>query len=224
MSWIGLKAQDGQDVRAWEAAPEGKPLGAIVVLQEIFGVNAHIRALCDRYAAQGWLALAPSLFDRAGGPALGLGYQAEDMAQGRALKGRLTDEQALLDVNAAIDHASVTGLPVAVIGFCWGGTLAWLSACRNPKVTAAVAYYGTNIAGYRTEKPRVPVLLHFGEQDTHIPQADVQTIADAQPQVRIHRYDAGHGFNCDERPAFHASSAALAADRTFAFLKEHLSC
>lgn len=222
MSWITLQAADGHRPRAWQAEPAGQPRGALVVLQEIFGVNTHIRAVCDRYAQQGWLAVAPSLFDRVSGPAEGLGYAPEDMAQGRELKGRVSEDKALLDVEAAVAHCRSRALRVAVIGFCWGGTLAWLAGSRIAGVSAVVAYYGTAIAAHLGEKPQVPVLLHFGDKDTHIPTADVAAIGRAHPVAELHHYPAGHGFNCDVRPSFDADSAALAADRTNAFLARHL--
>jgi carboxymethylenebutenolidase len=223
MAWIRLSAADGHALQAWCARPDGRPRGAIVVLQEIFGVNAHIRAVCDRWADQGWLALAPALYDRVA-PGIEAGYGAEGIAQGRAIKEKLGDATALLDVQAAVDFAGSEGCGVAVIGFCWGGTLAWLAAARLRGLRAAVAYYGTNIAGYLGEAPRVPVLLHFGEQDTHIPPEHVRRIAAAWPQVPLHLYPAGHGFNCDQRPSWHADSAALAAARTREFLEEHIPC
>jgi carboxymethylenebutenolidase len=220
MAWIELKASDGHTLQAWCAAPSGKPRGSVVVLQEIFGVNGHIRNVCDRLAALGWLAIAPALFDRVA-RGTELGYGPEGMAQGRATKGGTSDELALRDVEAAVAYARRSG-KVAVMGFCWGGTLAWLSATRLDGLACAVAYYGTNIHGYVQERPRVPVLLHFGEQDTHIPPEHVANIAAAHPGLPLYRYDAGHGFNCDERPAFHAPSAELAGQRTQQFLELHL--
>ncbi|NUO71959.1 MAG: dienelactone hydrolase family protein [Frateuria sp.] len=222
MSWITLQASDGHRPRAWQAEPAGQPRGSIVVLQEIFGVNAHIRTVCDRYAQQGWLAVAPSLFDRAGGPEEGLGYAPEEMAKARELKARVPEDKALLDVEAAVAHCRSRAPRVAVVGFCWGGTLAWLAGSRIPGVSSVVAYYGTAIAAHLDEAPRVPVLLHFGDRDTHIPPADVEAIGRAHPAAELHRYPAGHGFNCDVRPSFDPDSAALAAERTGAFLARHL--
>jgi carboxymethylenebutenolidase len=226
MSTTQLTATDGHTLDAYCAHPAVAPQGAIVVLQEIFGVNPHIRSLCDRYAALGYLAIAPHLFDRVA-RSQEMGYDAEGVARGREVKGKLTDEQALLDVQAAVDWAAARLGPqpkVAVIGFCWGGTLAWLAAARLSGVACAVAYYGTNIAGYLGDAPKVPVLLHFGEQDTHIPPEHVARIAQAWPQLEIHRYEAGHGFNCDDRPAFHQPSAQAAALRTHAFLESQFKC
>lgn len=223
MAWTDIEAADGHVLQAWRAQPAGVARGAIVVLQEIFGVNAHIRSVCDGWAAQGWLAIAPALYDRVA-RGIETGYDAQGIAAGRAAKEKLGDDTALLDVQAAIDHARASTSCAAVIGFCWGGTLAWLAAARLHGVDAAVAYYGTNIAGYLGEQPKVPVLLHFGEQDTHIPPDHVARIAQAWPAARLHRYPAGHGFNCDARPAYDAPSAELAAARTRAFLEETLTC
>ncbi len=224
MAWIELVAADGHALRAWKATPDAPSRGAIVVVQEIFGANTHIRSLCDRYAAQGWTAVAPSLFDRAAAAVPELGYGPQDMAQGRELKARVGDDAALLDLQAAIDQVAAPASKVAVIGFCWGGTLAWLAASRLKGLHAAVAYYGTNIAGHLNALPQVPVLLHFGEHDTHIPQEHVRQIAAACPQAELHVYPAGHGFNCDARAAFHTPSAELAAARTERFLRNALTC
>jgi carboxymethylenebutenolidase len=220
MAWIELKASDGHLLQAWCVPPSGTPRGAIVVLQEIFGVNPHIRKLCERYASQGWLAVAPALYDRVK-PRVELAYGPEGVAEGRRLKEGTSDEKALRDVQAAVDYAARAG-GVAVIGFCWGGTLAWLAASRLQGVGCAVTYYGTNIHGHRNERPRVPVLMHFGEQDHHIPPEHVRDIAQTHPGQPLYRYEAGHGFNCDDRAAYHAPSAAQAAQRTSQFLELHL--
>lgn len=220
-AWTPLLAADGHRLNAWAARPpENRPAGAVVVLQEIFGVNGYIRSVCERMADQGWLAIAPALFDRAR-PGLELGYGPDGVASGRAAKEGVSEADALRDVQAAIDHVRPAG-QVAVLGFCWGGTLAWLAAARLQGVACAVAYYGTNIHGHIQERPRVPVLMHFGDQDAHIPPQHVQDIAAAWPQMPLYRYDAGHGFHCDARPAFDPASARLAGDRTQSFLERHL--
>lgn len=221
---VQLQAADGQQVPAYVAQPAGRPRGAVVVLQEIFGVNAHVRSVCDRYAASGWRAVAPSLFDRAVAEVPEIGYGPDGVALGRELKGRVDDDRALRDVQAAIDHLAAGGGPVAVVGFCWGGTLAWLAAVRLQGLQAAIAYYGTNIAGHLDATPRVPVLLHFGKLDAHIPAEHVQQIAAAFPQAALHVYPAGHGFACDARAAHHPPSAELAGARTASFLKDKLRC
>jgi carboxymethylenebutenolidase len=222
MGWTELKAADGHALKAWVAHPAQAPRGAVVVLQEIFGVNEHIRTVCDRYAAEGWLAVAPALFDRVA-PQQEFGYGPEDMQQGRAVRMQIRDEQALADVQAAIVHAGSGGCKVATIGFCWGGTLSWLAAARLEGLACAVAYYGTSIAANVKERPRVPVLLHFGDRDTHIPPEHVALIAAAHPQIPLYRYAAAHGFHCDARASYDAPSAALAAERTRQFLDEHLA-
>lgn len=224
MGWIELKTSDGHVLDAYLAKPAGQARGAVVVLQEIFGVNAHMQSLCEKYAQQDLLAVAPALFDRVA-KSQALAYDAEGIARGRDLKSRLTDEQSLRDVQAAIEFARTgSASQVAVIGFCWGGTLAWLAGSRLEGVACVVAYYGTNIHGYLNESPKVPVLLHFGEEDTHIPPEHVDAIANAWPQAELYRYPAGHGFNCEERPAFHAPSAESAGARTEDFLKRELQC
>jgi len=220
--WIQLSAKDGHVLDAYVAQP-AEPEGVLIVLQEIFGVNSHIQAVCDRFENRRHIAIAPALFDRVK-KSQSLGYDSESVAAGRALKAQVSDEQALMDVQAAIDWAGKEGLPVAVAGFCWGGTLAWLAAARLSGLCAAVAYYGTNIAGYLDDAPRVPVLLHFGELDANIPPEKVDAIARAYPDIALYRYPAGHGFNCEDRPAFHARSADAATERTRQFLKEHMPC
>lgn len=220
MGWIELTAGDGHQLQAWEARPAAAPRGAVVVLQEIFGVNRHIRTVCDRLADQGWLALAPALFDRVA-RGCELGYDQAGMAAGRAAKEHIGEDAALRDVQAAVSQAARFGR-VAVMGFCWGGTLAWLAAARLPGVACAIAYYGTAIHAYRDERPRAPVLLHFGDRDTHIPAEHVRAIAAAHPELPLYRYDAGHGFHCDERAAFDPRSAALAGERTQHFLQSNL--
>jgi len=221
-SSVKLAAQDGQQLGAYLARPVQPPTAAVVVLQEVFGVNAHIRSLCDRYAAEGYLAIAPALYDRVE-PGIELPYGPEGVARGREIRKLVPDATAMLDVEAAVRHVAGLGIGrIAVVGFCWGGTLAWLAAARLP-VVAAVAYYGSGIATYLHEPPKVPVMLHFGDKDAHIPLTDVQKIRAAFPQVPIHLYDATHGFNCDDRAAYHAPSAGRANDRTLQFLAEHLA-
>ena len=226
MSSIELKAGDDHVLTAYCAQPAAAPKGAIVVLQEIFGVNPHIRSLCERFAQAGYVAIAPALFDRVARGQI-LAYDEAGVARGREVKAQISDEQALVDVQAAIDWATGQIGPegkVAVIGFCWGGTLAWLSAARLGGLCAGVAYYGTGIAACLGEAPKVPMMLHFGEQDAHIPPDDVNAIAQAWPGFALYRYPAGHGFNCDDRPAYHRPSAELAAARTQQFLEDTFKC
>jgi carboxymethylenebutenolidase len=222
---VNINGTDGNSFSAWQAAPAGRPRGAIIVIQEIFGVNRHIRSLCDRYAEDGYLALAPALYDRVA-LHVSLGYGPEGVARGREIRMQIDDATALRDIASTIEYirSDPTGisLSIATIGFCMGGTLSWLAATRLAHVSAAISYYGTGIATYVHEVPKVPVLLHFGEQDAHIPRSAVDEIALLHPDVELHRYNAGHGFNCDDRPAFEPESAALAMERTRRFLADKL--
>jgi carboxymethylenebutenolidase len=218
--WIELKAADGVEIGAWLAAPAGQPRGAVVVVQEIFGVNHHIRSVADRFAAEGYLAIAPAMFDRVE-KGVELGYDQAGMARGRDIVGKLSQEGSIADITAAVERAAKAG-KVGVVGFCWGGTMAWLAATQIDGVAAAVGYYGGGIIGLKALKPRVPTMLHFGEQDGHIPLAGVREIEAAHPETPVHVYPAGHGFNCDERASYDAPSAALAWGRTLDFLGKHL--
>lgn len=217
---IELTAADGHKFAAYRADPEGKPRGALVVVQEIFGVNGHMRRVTDGFAAQGYLAISPALFDRTK-RGVELGYDANAIAAGRDLRGAVGDDGPLLDVQATIDEAAKAGT-VAVIGYCWGGSLAYLSATRLQGLAAAVGYYGGAIAAHSGEKTRVPVMLHFGETDQSIPMSDVEKVRAAHPEIALHVYPAGHGFNCDERGSYDAESARIALDRTLGFLRQHI--
>ena len=219
--YITLHASDGQALGAYVARPAAEPIAALVVVQEIFGVNAHIRAVADGYAADGFLAIAPALFDRIQ-PGVELGYDGADYQTAIGFVPKLDGEKALADIAAAVDYGRATGKKAGVIGYCFGGTMAWVAACRLP-VAAAVGYYGGRIGNYAAETPKAPVLLHFGRQDAHIPPEEVAKISSAHPEVEIHWYDAGHGFNCDHRGAYHAPSASEARARSLAFLKMHLA-
>jgi carboxymethylenebutenolidase len=216
-----LQASDGKALGAYVARPEGEPIAALVVIQEIFGVNAHIRSVADGYAMDGFLAVAPALFDRIE-PNVELGYDGADAQKARSFIPRLDVDKALLDVAAAIDFCKTAGKKVGVIGYCFGGTMAWLAACRL-RVAAAVGYYGGRIAQYAAETPVAPVMLHFGSQDAHIPAEEIEKVRSAHPEVEIYLYDAGHGFNCDARASYNAAAAKEARTRSLAFLKKHLT-
>jgi len=218
---ITLHASDGQALGAYVAHPAGEPTAALVVVQEIFGVNAHIRSVADGYARDGFLAVAPALFDRIE-PNVELGYEGTDAQTARSFIPKLNIDMALADVAAAIDYCATTGKKVGVIGYCFGGTIAWLAACRLP-IAAAVGYYGGRIAQYAAESPTVPVMLHFGRQDAHIPADEVEKVQSAHPEVQIYWYDAGHGFNCDARASYNPASAQEARARSLVFLKKHLT-
>jgi carboxymethylenebutenolidase len=217
---INLTAKDGATLGAYRSAPADEPKGGMVVLQEIFGVNHHIRAVADRYAAAGYLAIAPALFDRVE-PGVELGYGQADRPRAMEIRGKTKLEETLADIEAAIALAGAGG-SVGVVGYCWGGTLAWAAATRLSGISAAVGYYGGGIAGMLNEQPRAPVMLHFGERDKHIPLSDVEKIRAAHPEIPVFVYPADHGFNCDERESYDAASAKEAEARTFAFFAENL--
>ncbi len=223
--FIDLQAADGLQFPAYVAQPAGQPRGGVVVLQEIFGVNSHIRAVTDGYAAAGYLAVAPSTFHRVKA-GVELGYSPDDMSAGMALKAAVEALPApgvLQDIQAAIRHAAGAG-KVGVVGYCWGGLLTWRTACELAGVSAAVPYYG---GGITTEAeiarvPKCPVLAHFGEQDHWIPLDGVAALRKAHPAVEVHIYPAYHGFNCDQRGSYDAAAAQLARERTLAFFAKHV--
>ncbi|HEY0420174.1 MAG TPA: dienelactone hydrolase family protein [Acetobacteraceae bacterium] len=214
-STLTLTARDGHRLSAWRTGPEDARRG-LVVVQEIFGVNNHMRNVCEAFAREGYAVVAPALFDRAERD-VELGYTAEDVARGRELRGRVPDDGVVADVQAAAE--ALGGLPLGIVGYCWGGTVAWWGATRTHAFKAAVGWYGGGIAATRTETPHCPVQLHFGEKDAGIPLSDVEAIRAAQPEVEILVYPgAQHGFGCDERGSYSAPDAALAQLRTLAFL------
>ncbi len=216
---IELKAADGHSLSAYQSGSPQAPRG-LVVVQEIFGVNSHIRAVCDRFAEDGYFVVAPALFDRAE-RGVELGYTQEDIARGRAVRGKLSEEGVLADIAAAAQ--ALGAKKRGIVGYCFGGTVAWWGATRTELFGAAVGYYGGQIAATRTAKPHCPVQLHFGETDASIPLADVEAIRAAQPAVEVFVYPgAGHGFNCDMRGSYNAEAAALARTRTLEFFARHL--
>lgn len=222
---IELTAADGFKFPAYEARPAGPAKGAIVVLQEIFGVNAHIRAVADGFAAAGYLAVAPATFHRVK-PGVELAYTPEDIAAGVALKAAVEALPApgvLQDIQAAIDYAAKAG-KVGVVGYCWGGLLTWRAACALAGISAAVPYYGGGMTSALeiARTPKCPVLAHFASQDQSIPLAGVEAFRQAHAEVEVRLYEATHGFNCDHRGAYDAPAAALARERTLAFFATHL--
>lgn len=228
-SFVELTVVDGAKTPAYVAMPEGSARGAIVVLQEIFGVNSHIRSVADRYAAQGYVAVAPAMFARVK-PDVELGYSDEDMKAGFALKTAveaLPEPGALRDVEAAVAHAAnlVPGGKIGVVGFCWGGLMTWRSACNLASVSAAVCYYGGGMTGEleASRQALCPVLAHFGSKDHYISLESVEAFKKAQPKAQVHIYEADHGFNCDQRGSYNEAAAALAGERTLAFFAQHLS-
>ncbi len=226
-NFIDLKSADGFTFPAYVAEPSGKTRGAIVVLQEIFGVNSHIRSVADGYAAAGYLAVAPATFHRVK-PGVELGYTEADMNAGFALKTAVEALPApgvLQDIQAAINHAAQTsGGKVGIVGFCWGGLLTWRAACTLSGLSAAVPYYGGGMtAGDEpARQPACPVLAHFGNQDHWIPLDTVEAFKKAQPGVEVHVYEANHGFNCDQRGSWNEAAAKLAKQRTLDFFAKHV--
>jgi carboxymethylenebutenolidase len=218
--FIKLITKDGVTIDAYKAAPAGAPRGGIVVLQEIFGVNHHIRNVADRYAADGYLAIAPALYDRVN-PGVELDYVQKDIEEGLAIRAKTKIEETLADIAAAVAAAHAAG-KVGLVGYCWGGALAYVSAARLDGVDAAVGYYGGGIAANIAASFKAPVLLHFGDNDQSIPLSDVEKVRAANPDIPIHIYPAGHGFNCDERASYDADSAKLARERSLAFFAEHV--
>ena len=219
---IQLTAADEHALAAYVARPAGEPIAGLIVVQEIFGVNAHIRAVADEYASDGFLAVAPALFDRIE-RGVELGYEGADVQKAMSFIPGLDIDKAVADVDAALEFAKrTTGKKAGVIGYCFGGTIAWLSATRlDPD--AAVGYYGGRIGNYAAENPSCPVMLHFGKKDTHIPAEEVEKVHSAHPEVEICWYDAGHAFNATPRTSYNAEAAKLARHRSLEFLKKHLA-
>ena len=218
--WIDLKAADGFTLKAWRAEPKAKPKGGIVVIQEIFGVNAHIRSVADRVAEAGYLAIAPAMFDRVVRD-VEMGYDQATIAKGMEYAGKLDREKAMLDVAAAIAAASEGG-KVGITGFCMGGTFVWGAAANLPGLSAAVGYYGGGILGMKDLEPKVPTMLHFGEKDAHIPIEGVRELQKQHPEVQIFTYHADHGFPCDARASYDQPSAKIAWARTLEFFGQHV--
>jgi carboxymethylenebutenolidase len=223
---IDLKAADGFVFPAYVAKPAGQPKGGIVVIQEIFGVNSHIRSVADGYAKDGYLAVAPATFHRVK-PGVELGYSPDDMSAGMALKAAveaLPSPGVQQDIQAAIDHAAQAG-KVGIVGYCWGGLLTWRAACELKGLSAAVPYYGGGMTtpDEIARVPKVPVMAHFGDKDKHISLDSVQAFKKAHPEVEVHIYSADHGFNCDQRGSYNAPAAQQARERTVAFFARHLA-
>jgi carboxymethylenebutenolidase len=217
---IGLTAKDGHRLPAYHTTPETTPRGQLVVLQEFFGLNDHIRSVADRFTALGYASIVPGLSDRAEKGAE-FDYSLEGIAAGHALRAKIPIEASLLDVQAAIDHMGSFG-KVGVVGYCWGGSLAFFSATRLVGLVCAVGYYGSQIVGGALEIPKVPTMLHFGDIDASIPLSDVETIRRVRPDVVIHVYPGRHGFNCDARANYEPESAQIALGRTLEMLSKYV--
>jgi carboxymethylenebutenolidase len=215
---IRLKAKDGHELDAYLAEPRGKPKGGVVIVQEIFGVTNHIKRVADQYAARGYKVVAPAMFDRV---ERNVALDYSDIEKGRDYMRRLEWPGTLADVEAGADEARASS-SVAVVGYCWGGTVAHVAASELT-LDAAVSYYGGGVAKMLDRKPRCPIMYHFGDKDAAIPLPDVEKIKDANPQSALHVYEgAGHGFNCDERASYSAKDAAVAFERSIEFLNEHM--
>lgn len=224
--FIDLTSADGFIFPAYVAEPLQNPKGGLVLLQEIFGVNSHIRSVADGYAADGYLVVAPATFHRVKAD-VELGYSEGDMGEGVKLKAAveaLAAPGVMLDIQAAIEQAAEGG-KVGIVGYCWGGLLTWRSACELKGLSAAVPYYGGGMtAGDEpARQPKVPVMAHFGEQDHWIPMDSVRAFQAAQPEVSVHVYDANHGFNCEQRGSYNEAAATLARQRSLAFFGQHLA-
>ncbi len=218
---ITLATADGFEVGAYVAQPDGAAKGAVVVIQEIFGVNQHIREVTDGYAEAGFYAIAPKIFDRIERD-IELGYEEADMGRGIELAFQKLDHaKALGDIQTAINAAAEHG-KVGVVGYCFGGLMTWLSACDLDGVSAASSYYGGGVAGQMDKTPNCPVIMHFGELDAHIPMSDVETVKTAQPDTPVYVYNADHGFNCNHRGSYDADAAQLAYARTLEHFNAHL--
>ena len=219
--WVELIAEDEQLLQAYVARPAGEPKGALVVVQEIFGVNHHIRDVADRFAALGYAVVAPAVYDRVQ-PGFEVGYTQDDIAKGREVRMKLSDADLMKDIEAAADH--LAGKKLGIVGYCFGGTVAWWGATRSTKFSAASCWYGGGIPGTKNERAHCPVQMHFGEKDASIPMTDVDAVRAAQPKVEVFVYQgAQHGFGCDERGSFSKPDYELAQKRTTDLFAKYLA-
>lgn len=217
--YVELTASDGHRLKAWRCEPQGKARGAMIVIQEIFGVNSHIRDMTERFAAQGYLSIAPALFDRIERD-YETGYSPDERQRGHGVAKQVDDNKAVLDMDAArlnVQSAGATG----IVGYCMGGLMSYLAACRLNGLDAAVSYYG-HIEKYKNEKPKCPVIAHIGLKDHSILAEHVAEFREARPEVPVFMYDAGHGFACDQRDAFHKPSTDEAWVRTLDFFAKQM--
>jgi len=217
---IELTASDGHKLAAYRAETAGKPRGAIVVIQEIFGVNSHIKSVADGYAADGYLAIAPAMFDRVQ-KGFDVGYTPPDIEKGREMRAKITLDMAMKDAQAAVNEAKKAG-KVGIVGYCWGGLVAWMASAKVSGLSAAVPYYGGGILDNADIEPQVPVMGHFGEKDGMIPVEGVKKLAAKHSTHQIFIYAADHGFNCDQRGSFNAPAAKQARERTLEFFRKHV--
>jgi len=214
-----IMARDGHEFQAYLSPPPGKPQGAVVVIQEIFGVNSYIRSVTDNFAKEGYTAIAPALFDRVR-RGIELGYSPPEMQEGKGYVQQLKPDETLKDLSAAIAVVKHSGR-TCTVGYCWGGALSYVAACELP-IACAVVYYG-KASNYLDKRPRCQVMYHFGTQDTGIPAAEVEKVKAVDTTGIFYEYEAGHGFSCDSRPSFNPAAAALARQRTLEFLGRKLA-
>lgn len=221
--YITLKASDGHEFQAYRADPAGTPKGAMIVIQEIFGVNEHIRSVADRVASGGYLAVAPCMQDRAE-RGFEVGYTPPDIERGRAVRGKVKNEDSLKDLKATLDYLKAQNAgKVGAVGFCWGGSLAWLAATELDGLAVAVSYYGGEVAANADKTAKCPVMFHFGEKDASIPMDKVAVVqAKLGAKHPIFVYDAGHGFSCDARGSFDKTAHETALKRTQEFVAQHI--
>lgn len=213
-----IKTADDQIISAYRTGSDSAKHG-LIVLQEIFGINAHIRDVCDKFAEKGYDVIAPALFDRVK-KNVELGYTSDDVQNGLAIRAKLNAADTLKDIEAAIKI--MEGKPVVIVGYCWGGALAWEAACALDGLRAASCWYGGGIAQSKDLAAKIPVQMHFGGQDSSIPMSDVDAIKAAQPDIDIYVYpEAGHGFGCDQRGSYNAEAYQLALERTLHFFEQH---
>ena len=219
---ITIKASDGFSLNAYRARPEGTPRGGVVVIQEVWGLNNWVRSVVDRFAAHGYLAVAPAMFDR-----IEFGYESENYGPdqfkviGEMMK-QFDPQAALLDVAAAVEVASEAG-KVGITGYCFGGAISWRAAHHGLGLSAASGYYGGGVANYIDLVPTVPLEMHYGDQDNGIPLEQVEALRAKYPEVGIHVYPAGHGFCNSDRPAsFNEAACTKASARTLAFFRQHI--
>jgi carboxymethylenebutenolidase len=222
---IELTASDGHKLAAYRAEPAGasagKPRGGIVVIQEIFGVNSHIKSVADGYAADGYLAIAPAMYDRVT-RGYETGYSQDEIQAGLKIMQGLDWNNTMKDVEAAVKAASSAG-KVGIVGYCWGGTVAWVAAARTAGLAAAAPYYGGGMPSFKDEKPKIPVMANFGEKDQSPTPEQAKEILAKHPAVQGHFYaGAGHGFNCDQRGSYNAEASKLARQRTLEFFRKHV--
>jgi carboxymethylenebutenolidase len=217
---IELTASDGHRLAAYRAEPTSKPRGGIVVIQEIFGVNSHVKSVADGFAEDGYLAIAPAMFDRVQRN-FDVGYTPEDIAKGRELRPKITLDMAMKDAQAAVNEAKKAG-KVGIVGYCWGGFVAWMASAKVSGISCAVPYYGGGILDNADIEPKVPVMGHFGEKDSMIPADGVRKLAEKHKKQQIFIYPADHGFNCDQRGSYHAPSAKQARERTAGFFRKYV--